>query len=447
MRAQPEKPRVVIVGGGFGGLAAAKALANAAVEVTLIDKHNYHLFQPLLYQVATAALTPADIASPIRGILSGQKNATVYMDTVAKIEEREKQVLTENGRRLPYDYLILATGAEHSYFGKDHWEAYAPGLKNLDDATELRQRILIAFERAEMEHDPAKRAAYLRFVIVGGGPTGVEMAGAIAELAHSIAHDFRHVSTHCAQILLVEAGPRVLPQFSEALSERAKRDLQAMGVDVRVNTRVEDVGRGLAILNGSRLEAETLIWAAGVKASPAGQWLNAATDRAGRVLVNPDLSVPEHPDVFVIGDAAAFTPPGSERALPGLAPVAKQQGHFVGAQIAAKIRRDSPPAVFRYRNYGTMATIGRNRGIADLVRLRFTGIIGWLLWGVVHIYFLIGFGNRLMVALRWFWAYLAYQRGVRLITGIDEKAEEEEHDKDQIRGSSAPGRARLERVG
>jgi NADH:ubiquinone reductase (H+-translocating) len=335
-----ERLKVVIVGGGFGGLSAAKALAKAPVDVILIDRHNYHLFQPLLYQVATAALTSAEIASPIRGILRKQKNTTVYLDTVVGIDKERRLVHTESGRSFPYDYLILATGAQHSYFGNDQWAEFAPGLKTIDDATELRRRILIAFERAEMETDDQEsHDAFLAFVIVGGGPTGVEMAGAIAELAHSIAYDFRHISTRCAKILLVEAGDRILPQFDPMLSKRAKRDLESLGVKVLVNTRVEEVGQGYAVLNGATIRAETVIWAAGVKSSPAGEWLGVKTDRSGRVIVEHDLSVPSHEEIFVIGDAAALVPSSSDRPLPGLAPVAKQQGYYVGNLINAWIAK------------------------------------------------------------------------------------------------------------
>jgi len=422
--ANTSRPHVVIVGGGFAGLSTARALAGAPVRITLIERHNYHLFQPLLYQVATSALTPAEIASPVRGILRDQKNATVYMDTLTDIDKTTRHIRTESGRDFAYDYLILATGARHSYFGNEQWAAHAPGLKTLDDAMELRQRILIAFERAEMETaDRERRRANLTFVIVGGGPTGVEMAGAIAELAHSIAHDFRNVSTRCAHVILVEAGDRVLPQFLPALSQRAKRDLERMDVDVRVRTRVEQIGEGYVVLNGGRLATETVIWAAGVQASPAGQWLKAPTDRSGRVIVNADLSVPGHNDIFVIGDTAACTPAGAAKPLPGLAPVAKQQGEFVGRLIAARVRGRRAPDAFRYRDFGTMATIGRNSGIADLRKLRVSGLLGWLLWGAVHIYFLIDFRSRIMVAMNWLWAYLTYQRGSRLITGLGQSTQ------------------------
>lgn len=412
------KPKVIIVGGGFGGLSVAKELAKVPVLITLIDRHNYHLFQPLLYQVATAALTPAEIASPIRAVLSRQKNTTVYLDNVTGTDTVQQKVILENGRRLDYDYLILATGSEQSYFGNDQWADYAPGLKNIDDAMDQRQRILMAFEHAEMETNPEKRRSYLTFIIVGGGPTGVEMAGAIAELAHSISEDFRNITSESSRILLVHSGTRLLPQFSEPLSHQAQLDLEGMGVEIMLNTRIEKFGQGFADLNGISIHSETIIWAAGVLASPAGKWLGAKTDRSGRVLVNNDLSVSGLNNVYVIGDTAAFTPSEATKALPGLAPVAKQQGQFVGQLIKAKVARKKAPKEFYYRDYGTMATIGRNKAVADIGKIKVTGFMGWLLWGLAHIYFLIGYRNRLIVAMSWIWAYLTYQRRVRLITGV-----------------------------
>ena len=434
MLSEPEnknnsRPEVVILGGGFGGISAAQALASAPVNVTLIDKHNYHLFQPLLYQTATAALNPAEIASPIRGILKAQKNITVFMDTVTAVNKDAKLVHTENGRAIPYDFLIVATGARHSYFNNDHWAEQAPGLKSLDDAMKLRHRILFAFEQAEMISDPELHHAYLTFVIIGGGPTGVEMAGAIAELGHSIAHDFRTFSTRCAKVILVEAGDRILAQFHPDLSARAKNDLESMGVQVMTNTRVEQMEKGVVILNGNRLAAETVIWAAGVQASPAGTWLDAKTDRAGRVLVNQDLSIPGCPEIFVVGDTAAFIPENSERPLPGVAPVAKQQGRFVGKLIRDRLQGKRGKDRFRYLDFGSMATIGRNRAVADLFGLHISGTIGWFLWSFAHIYFLIDFRNRIRVALSWLWAYLTYQRGSRLITGMGFNIEENDNEK------------------
>lgn len=412
------KPKVMIVGGGFGGLSVAKELAKVPVQITLIDRHNYHLFQPLLYQVATAALTPAEIASPIRTLLSRQKNTIVYLDNATGTDTVQQKVILESGRHLDYDYLILATGSEQSYFGNDHWADYAPGLKNIDDAMDQRQRILMAFEHAEMETNPEKRRACLTFIIVGGGPTGVEMAGAIAELAHSISEDLRNITSESFRILLVHAGDRLLPQFSEPLFHQAKLDLESMGVEIMLNTHVEKFGQGFADLNGISIHSGTIIWAAGVSASPAGKWLGAKTDRSGRVLVNNDLSVPGLNNTYVIGDTAAFTPSEATEALPGLAPVAKQQGQFVGRLINAKVARKTAPKEFCYRDYGTMETIGRNRTVADLGKIKVTGFIGWLLWGKAHIYFLIGYRNRVIVAMSWMWAYLTYQRRVRLITGV-----------------------------
>jgi NADH dehydrogenase len=444
-------PRVVIIGGGFGGLSAARALARTRAAVTLVDRHNYHLFQPLLYQAATAALTPSGIAEPVRGILRGQRNTTVFMDAVTGIDRASRCVRTAGGRVLRWDYLVVATGARHSYFGRDHWADHAPGLKTLDDAMKLRHRILSAFEQAEMETaDADRRRALLTFVIVGGGPTGVEMAGSIAELARSIAHDFRNVSTHCAHVVLAEAGERVLAQFHPRLSARARRDLEEMGVDVRTGTRVEDVGGGRVNLNGEPLRAETVIWAAGVQASPAGAWLGAATDRAGRVIVNADLTVPGMPDVYVIGDTAAFTPAGAAAPLPGVAPVAKQQGAFAGRRIASLVAGRRAPARFRYRDFGSMATIGRHRAVADIRGLHCSGLPGWLLWSVAHIYFLVGFRSRALVALTWLWAYVTWQRGSRLITGMGFNVEEKgnEHtSEDSEPGAAGRGRPRRVRVG
>jgi NADH:ubiquinone reductase (H+-translocating) len=413
-------PRVVIVGAGFGGLAAAKALAKAPVAVTVVDRHNYHLFQPLLYQVATAALSPGDIAGPIRGILSGATNTTVHLAGVTGIDLEGRSVMTDRGV-IPYDYLILATGARHAYFGHDEWEDYAPGLKRIDDATELRRRILIAFERAETEADPRERARLLTFVIVGGGATGVEMAGAIAELARkALAADFRNIDPRDARIVLVEAGSRLLPSFDEKLSTYARRALESLGAEVMLGTAVTACDASGVMLGDNRIESRTIIWAAGVRASAAGKWLDVEADGAGRVIVAPDLSVPAHPHVFVIGDTALVLDEHG-KPLPGVATVAEQQGKYVAKRIAAHVEgRDTP--VFRYRDPGSMATIGRNRAIADIRGWRFTGFVAWLLWSVVHIYGLIGFRSRLVVALSWFWSYLTMQRGTRLITGDYETA-------------------------
>jgi NADH:ubiquinone reductase (H+-translocating) len=409
------RPRVVIVGAGFGGLSAARQLAKAPVDVTVVDRHNYHLFQPLLYQVATAGLSPGDIASPIRGILCRQRNANVVLAKVSGIDTMRKEVMAE-GRRIPYDFLILATGVEHAYFGHD-WSSYAPGLKTIDDATYLRRRILLAFERAEAEQDADERRRLLSFVVVGGGPTGVEMAGAIAELAkRALASDFRSIDPRCARVILIEAGPRLLAPFDPALSEAARRSLEQLGVEVRLGAGVTDCDCSGVSLGRERLQTRTIVWAAGVKASPPAEWLGAESDRAGRVKVNADLSVPGHPDIFVIGDAAAVNGPGG-KPLPGVAPVAKQQGWYVANALMARAAGKALPA-FRYRDFGSMATIGRKRAVAQIAAFKVSGFPAWLLWSLAHVYFLIGFRSRLVVAMNWCWAYVTFQRGARLITGI-----------------------------
>ena len=408
-------PRVVIIGAGFGGLSVAKQLAQAPFDVLIVDRHNYHLFQPLLYQVATAGLSPGDIASPIRSILHRQRNARVILAKVSGIDTARREVLAE-GRRISYDYLVVATGAEHAYFGHD-WSSYAPGLKTIDDATYLRRRILLAFERAETEPDPDERRRLLNFVVVGGGPTGVEMAGAIAELAkRALAADFRSIDPRCARIILIEAGPRLLAPFDPALSEAARRSLEKLGVEVRLGAGVTDCDCSGVSLGRERLQTRTIVWAAGVKASPAGEWLGAESDRAGRVKVKADLSVPGHPNVFVIGDVAAATGPDG-KPLPGIAPVAKQQGCYVANLLRARAEGIPVPA-FCYRDYGAMATIGRKRAVAQLGAFKASGPVAWLLWSLAHIYFLIGFRNRLAVATNWCWNYITFQRGTRLITGI-----------------------------
>jgi NADH dehydrogenase len=409
------RPRVVIVGAGFGGLSAAKALAHAPFDVTIVDRHNYHLFQPLLYQVATAGLSPADIASPIRGILRSQENATVVLAKVSGVDLARSEVIAE-GRRIPFDHLIIATGAEHAYFGHD-WASYAPGLKTIDDATYLRRRILLAFERAEAETDPDERRRLLNFVVVGGGPTGVEMAGAIAELAQrALALDFRSIDPRFARVILVEAAPRLLTPFDPSLSEAAKRSLEQLGVEVRLGAGVSDCDCGKVLLGDERIETRTIVWAAGVRASPAADWLGAECDRAGRVKVEADLSVPGHPNIFVIGDVALAT--GSDgKPLPGIAPVAKQQGKYVADVLMARAQAKTT-APFRYRDFGSLATIGRKRAVAQVGKLKISGFIAWVLWSVAHIYFLIGFRNRLIVAMNWAWNYVTFQRGTRLITGM-----------------------------
>jgi NADH dehydrogenase len=409
-------PRVVIVGGGFGGLSAAKGLAGQPFDVMLIDRNNHHLFQPLLYQVATAALSPADIASPIRNILRGQQNAKVILAEVSGVDLKRKEVIAD-GRRFGYDYLVLATGARHAYFGHDAWAAFAPGLKTIDDATTLRRRILLAFERAENETDAEERRRLMTFVVIGGGPTGVEMAGAIAELAkRALAADFRAIDPRCARIVLVEAAPRVLTSFDESLSEAARRSLESLGVEVRLGAAVTDCSCEGVRLGGDFIPSRTIIWAAGVMASPAGRWLGAETDRAGRVKVRPDLSVPGHPEVFVIGDTAAIMD-AAGTPLPGVAPVAKQQGQYVARTLIVRHLGRVADA-FRYRDFGALATIGRSRAVAQFSRLKLSGFLAWVLWSVAHVYFLIGFRNRFVVALNWAWSYITFQRGSRLITGL-----------------------------
>jgi NADH dehydrogenase len=408
-------PRVVIIGAGFGGLSAAKQLARSPFNVTVVDRHNYHLFQPLLYEVATAGLSPGDIASPIRGILHRQRNAQVILAKVSGVDTMGREVLAE-GRRIPYDYLIVATGAEHAYFGHD-WSSFAPGLKTIDDATYLRRRILLAFERAEIEPDADERRRLLNFVVVGGGPTGVEMAGAIAELAkRALAADFRSIDPRCARIVLIEAGPRLLAAFDPVLSEAARRSLEQLGVEVRLGASVTDCDCSGVSLGHERLQTRTIMWAAGVKASPLAEWLGANSDRAGRVKVDKDLSVPGHPNVFVIGDAAAAA--GLDgKPLPGTAPVAKQQGFYVANLLTARAEGRTLPA-FRYRDFGAMATVGRKRAVAQIGGFKASGLLAWVLWSLAHIYFLIGFRNRLAVAMSWCWNYVTFQRGTRLITGI-----------------------------
>jgi NADH dehydrogenase len=409
------RAKVVIIGAGFGGLEAAKSLKRTPVDVTVIDRQNHHCFQPLLYQVATAALSPADVAWPIRHILRKQKNATVLMADVRGIDTGKRLVQIDSVI-IPYDYLVLATGATHSYFGHDEWADVAPGLKRIEDATRIRRHILIAFERAELATDAAEQARLLTFAIVGGGATGVEMAGAISEVARqSLAMDFRHIDPTAARIVLIEAGPRIMPTLPENLSDYVRRTLAKKGVDVMTSTRVMSCdARGVDLEHG-RLDAGTIIWAAGVVASPAARWLGVEPDRAGRVKVSADLSVPGHPEIFVIGDTATVT---DQPGIPGIAPAAKQMGGYVGALIAARVAGKPSPPPFRYRHLGDLATIGRHAAVVKFGRLELTGFIGWLFWSLVHIYFLIGVRDRFIVAFTWLWDYLTFQRGARLITEV-----------------------------
>jgi len=414
------RPHVVIVGAGFGGIEAVKALARTAVDVTLIDRVNHHCFQPLLYQVATAALSPAEIAWPIRHILRGQQNVTVLMAEVIGVDTDKKLVRLKDAEAVAYDYLVIATGATHSYFGHDDWEKFAPGLKRIEDATRIRRRILLAFEQAELTHDEAERRRLLTFVIVGAGATGVEMAGAIAEIARqTLAKDFRRIDPRKSQIILLEAGPRVLPTLPEKLSIYAVDALKRLGVDIRTSTRVVNCDRRGVELESGRIDAATLIWAAGVVASHAADWLKAEHDRAGRAIVAADLTLPGRPDIFVIGDTAAAND-ASGKPLAGIAPVAKQMGRYVGKCITARIAGSTLPP-FRYFDVGAFATIGRRKAIARIGRIHMTGFLAWLMWSVAHIYFLIGLRHRFIVAFTWLWDYITFQRGARLITEVPER--------------------------
>jgi NADH:ubiquinone reductase (H+-translocating) len=413
-------PRVLIVGGGFGGLYAARALRRAPVDVTVVDRRNHHVFQPLLYQVAMAGLSPGDIASPIRWILRRQKNVEVILAEAIGFDLAANRLILKDDV-LAYDYLIVATGATHAYFGHDEWRRTAPGLKTLEDALEIRRRVLIAFERAEREKDPARRAAELTFVVIGGGPTGVEMAGALAEISrHSLAKDFRHFDPGSARILLVEGGPSILSAFPEDLRQAALRDLERLGVTVRTNSIVTEVAPGVVSIGSESIRAETVLWAAGVSASPLGAALGVPLDRAGRVKVRPDLTIPGASNVFVIGDLASLA--GEDgRQLPGVAQVAMQMGRHAVHNILRAIEHQ-PLRPFRYHDLGNMATIGRASAIADFGRFRLTGLLAWLAWLFVHILNLIGFRNRLVVMVQWAWAYFTYQRAIRLIAGGDDRA-------------------------
>jgi len=412
------RPRIVIVGAGFGGLFAARSLARADADITLVDRHNYHLFQPLLYQVATAGLPPSDIAWPIRSILRSQRNTSVLLGEVTGVDVGGHRVQLRD-QALPFDYLILATGSTHSYFGHEEWASIAPGLKSIDDATQIRRRILRAFEAAEMENDPARRERWLRFVIVGGGPTGVELAGTIAELAHhTLAKDFRRIDPRAAKVTLIEAGARVLAAFKEPQSAYAQRALERLGVEVRTGTTVTGADAfGVTLGGAERVESATVLWAAGVASSPAGRWLGARVDRAGRVLVQPDLSIPGDPSIFVIGDAALVETGG--RRVPGVAPAAKQQGRYVARVIAARLRGGPAPPPFVYRDAGNLATIGRQSAVIEFPFLTLRGFLAWWIWGFAHIYFLLGVPSPLVISLRWLWEYLTYGRGARLITGAE----------------------------
>jgi NADH dehydrogenase len=409
-----QRPRVVILGGGFGGLNAARALRKAPVQVTLIDRQNHHLFQPLLYQVATAALNPSDIASPIRRILRGQKNVEVLLAEARSIDLAERKVVIDHGS-VPYDFLIVATGATHSYFGHDEWARSAPGLKSIEDALEIRRRVLFAFEAAEREPDVARRTSWLTFVIVGGGPTGVELAGAVVEIArHALARDFRHIDPTVARVILVEGMPRILHTYPPDLSQKAQSQLERLGAEVITGQNVTAIDEGGVTIGTTRIEARTVLWAAGVAASPLSKSLCVPLDRAGRVMVNPDLTVPGHDEVYVIGDLAHLEQDG--KPLPGVAPAAIQMaGHAV--ENILKTIQGQPRTPFHYRDKGSLATIGRAAGVADIGRVKLSGWIAWLAWLFIHLFFLIGFRNRFVVMFQWAWSYFTYDRGARLITG------------------------------
>ena len=431
MTSKQSLPRVVIVGAGFGGLNAAQALAKAPVQITVIDRQNFHTFQPLLYQVATAGLSPGEIAAPIRSILRSHKNIEVLMAEVSGFDLDRRTVQTPDFD-IPYDYLIVAAGATHSYFGHDEWEPYAPGLKTIEDALEIRRRVLLAFELEERQAAAGGTAVPLNFVVVGGGPTGVELAGTLAEIArHALAHEFRSIDPARTHILLIEGGPRVLPAYAEDLSRSAQEQLNHLGVEVRTSTMVTQIEPGAVCTGNTRLPATVILWAAGVAASPLGKNLRAETDRAGRVLVRPDLSIPDHPEVFVIGDLAAAKDEHGKM-LPGVAPVAIQQGRFVAKLIRKELQTQGAPSfsrpsreggdsdsrpAFHYWDKGSLATIGRAAAIAEFGRIHISGFIAWLSWLFVHILFLIGFRNRLIVFIQWAWSYVTYERGARLITG------------------------------
>ena len=412
-------PHVVIIGGGFAGLWAARALASAPVRITLVDRGNHHLFQPLLYQVATAGLSAPDIAAPLRHILRKQRNVEVRMATVSGIDAHAKRITLADGDTLDFDQLLLASGATHAYFGNDQWAAHAPGLKTLDDALALRRKLLIAFERAEATDDPAERDAWLSFAVVGAGPTGVEMAGTLAEIArHTLTHEFRNIDPSKARVRLIEAGPRVLATFPEDLSAKAKRQLEKLGVEVSLGTPVSEINAAGYRLGDSFVPAKTVVWAAGVAASPLGTLLGTPLDRAGRVQVQPDLSVPGHPDIHVAGDLASLLQ-ANGKPVPGVAPAAKQMGRVVAANIRARLA-GKPSTAFAYKDFGNLATIGRMAAVVDLGKLRFSGMLAWWFWLVMHVFFLIGFRNRLVVLLNWWWAYWSYQRAARIILGRDD---------------------------
>ncbi len=406
--------KVVVIGGGFAGLNTAKKLAQKSkdLDITILDRHNYHLFQPLLYQVAMAGLSPGEIAVPIRTVLAKYKNVRSILAEAKTIDLQKRQVVTDFGP-VDYDYLVMACGAQHSYFGHEEWEPFAPGLKTLEQATEVRRRVLLAFEMAERESDPQKMRELLTFVIVGGGPTGVELAGALGEITrYTLSRDFRHIDPARTRVILIEAGGRILPSFDPELSQRATRDLENLGVTIWTNTRVTEIVPDGVTLGNEKIRSATVLWAAGVKPSPLNAALGVPLDRAGRVIIGPDLSIPGHPEVFVIGDQACFMQDG--KPLPGLAPVAMQQGRAAARAILADVKGQAR-SQFKYTDKGQMATIGRSKAVAESGKLRFGGTMAWLAWLLVHIYYLVGFKNRMIVLIQWFWAYATFRRGAQLI--------------------------------
>ena len=411
-----KRHRVVVVGAGFGGLWAVKRLKGGFVEITLIDQRNHHLFQPLLYQVATASLAPSEIAWPIRSMLHDRSDVTTVLGTVVGVDPADRAVHLADGSTISYETLILATGARHGYFGHDEWEALAPGLKTIEDATAIRSRVLLAFEDAERERDPLRQNALLTFVIIGAGPTGVELAGTIADLSRdTLPRDFRTIDTRTARVLLVEAGPKVLNGYPDSLSDYAKQALEKLGVDVQLNAAVTQIEEGAVIFGDQRIEARTIIWAAGVRASPAAEWLGVPADRNGRIIVEPDLSVPGHSDIFAVGDTITIAAPNGAP-VPGIAPAAKQEGSFVAEAIRRRLTGKPERQPFRYHHEGSLAQIGKRKAVIDFGWVRLRGSIAWWLWGIAHIYFLVGVRSRLSVALNWLWIYARDQRSARLIT-------------------------------
>ncbi len=413
------KPKVVVIGSGFAGLAATKRLGTADVDIILIDKSNHHVFQPLLYQVATAALSPAQIAQPTRTIVKHQKNCTVELNEVVDINTEKKRVICKTCS-IEYDYLVIATGATHTYFSHDEWSEYAPGIKSIEDALIARRNILSAFEQAETTEDTRTQKKLMTFVLIGGGPTGVEMAGAIAELArHTLVGEFRNINTKDARVVLIEGNKRILPTFPETLSIQSQLDLEELGVEVMTGQMVTECNENGVKINNDLIECHTIIWCAGVKASPAAKWLNVEHDSSGRVKVNPDLSVPDHTDIFVVGDTAHVIDDAGIT-VPGLCPAAVQQGDYVAQVISNQINKQAKPAPFRYQDKGIMATIGRAKAVAHLKYINLSGFIAWCMWGAIHLIPLVGFRNRIVVAMDWLWSYLTSDRGVRLITSVSD---------------------------